>query len=84
MADVGRREMEIAVIKRSLRRAMQKRIEAGLVPDTGRWVARSVLDAKIRENRVKARVHALELMLLYLAFPLISLIVFGTFWYLCY
>lgn len=76
--------MEFAEIKKSLHLAMQRRIEADLVPDAGQWVARPVLENKLRQERAKARVRALELLLLYVGSAFISLLMLGLFWYLCY
>jgi len=76
--------MEVVEIRKSLRQAMQRRIEANLVPVEGQWVARPVLEARLREERGKARVRALELLVLQLGGALMSLTMLGVFWWLCY
>jgi hypothetical protein len=76
--------MEIAEIRESLRRAMRNRIGSDLVPYGGQWVARSFLENKLRQERANARVHALELLILYVGSAFISLLMIGIFWYLCY
>lgn len=75
---------EIAAIKESLRRAMRKRIESDLLPYAGQWVARSVLEERLRDDRMKARVRALELLLLYVLATAVSLLMISLVWYLAY
>jgi len=76
--------MEITELKESLRQAMRRRIETDLVPYEGQWVARSVREAKLHEDRAKARIRALELLLLYLGSAFVSLSLIGVTWFLCY
>lgn len=76
--------MEVVEIRKSLRRAMQRRIDANLAPIDGKWVTRPVLEDRMRQERGKARVHALELLILYLGGALISLVMLSVFWWLCY
>lgn len=76
--------MDVVEIRKSLRRAMQRRMEANLVPDEGRWVTRPVLEDRLRKERRQARVRALELLLLYVGCALISLWMLGVFWWLSY
>lgn len=75
---------EIGQTRKALREAMQRRIDAGLLPNAGRWVERSVLEKEIRRQRAKARVHAFELLLLYAASAIVSLFLLAVFWYLSY
>jgi len=75
---------EIAELRKALRRAMQRRVDAGLVPNAGQWVPRSILENEIRKERARAHVHTLELLLLYAGVALISLFLLGILWYLSY
>lgn len=67
-----------------MRDAMQRRINAGLVPNAGQWVERSVLEQEIRRERARARVGALELLLLCAGSAIVSLWLLGIVWYLLY
>lgn len=71
-------------IKGLLRREMQRRMEANLVPDAGQWVPRAALENKLREERRAARTRALELLMLYVGSTAISLWLIALYWYLCY
>lgn len=73
---------EIEELRKALRRAMQRRVDAGLVPNAGQWVPRSILENAVRKERARARVHALELLLLYIGVALISLFLLVIVWYL--
>jgi len=73
---------DIDQTKKALREAMRRRVHAGLVPYAGQWVTRSVLEQEARRERGKARVGALELLLLYAGAAIVSLWLLGIVRYL--
>jgi len=68
----------------SLRQAMRARLGSGLLPFDGRWVTPAEVEQGIRQERRRARVHAIELILLFCASSFVSLILIALTWALGY
>ena len=75
---------QVAAVMASLRQAMRARLGSGLVPYDGRWVTPAEVEQGIRQERRRARVHAIELILLFCASAFVSLILIGLTWVLGY
>jgi hypothetical protein len=56
---------EIASLRGLLRREMEQRIEAHLLPYEGRWLTREQVEAKLGGERRRARTQAIELLVLF-------------------
>ena len=63
---------------------MKARIESGLLPYDGRWVTLAEVEEGLRQERRRARVHAIELAFLYGANLFVSLMIIGLVAALCY
>jgi hypothetical protein len=75
---------QVAAVMASLRQEMSARLGSGLLPYDGRWVTPAEVEQGILQERRRARVHAIELILLYCASSFVSLILVALTWVLCY
>ena len=75
---------QIAAVMASLRLQMKSRLDAGLLPYDGRWVPLADVQEGIVQEHKRARVHAVELILLYCLILTASLLVVALVWLLCY
>ncbi len=69
---LGIARKQIAAVMAALRRVMQARLDSGLLPYDGRWVMLSEIQQGIIDERKRARVHVIELVLLYCLIPIAS------------
>ena len=74
----------VSAVMASLRQAMKARLDSGLLPYDGRWVTPVEVQQGILHERRRARVHAIELILLYCVISFASLILIALVWVLCY
>jgi len=75
---------QVAAVMGALRRAMQARVDSGLLPYDGRWVMLPEMQQGIIDERKRARVHAIELVLLYCLIPIASFVIIALVVALCY
>lgn len=74
----------ITATKDALRRAMRSRLDSGLLPYDGRWVPLSDVKEEVARERKRARIHAIELILLYGAGFIASGAILALTWTLVY
>ncbi|HET9578641.1 MAG TPA: hypothetical protein VFP44_12485 [Usitatibacter sp.] len=67
---------EIASVRSLARREMDQRLRQNLFPYEGRWLAREALEEALRDERRRARVHAIELLLLCAALLGLSMVLY--------
>lgn len=75
---------QIVAIMGALRRAMQTRLDSGLLPYDGRWVTLPEMQQELLDYRKRSRVHAIELVLLYCLIPIASFLIIALVVALCY
>jgi hypothetical protein len=75
---------QIAVVMERLRKAMRRRLDSGLLPYDGRWVTLTEMQQGMLDERKRARVHAIELVLLYGLFAIASFFIIALVVALCY
>lgn len=68
---------QITAVMASLRRAMRTRLDSGLLPYDGRWIPLSEVQEEIARKRKRAWIHVFELILLYGAGFIASVVVFA-------
>lgn len=74
----------VAAVMADLRRAMQTRIDSGLVPVDGRWLTPSEAQKEVLDSHRRSRIHALELVLLFGANTIASLLIIALLGMLAY
>jgi len=74
----------ITATREALHRAMRSRLDSGLLPYDGRWVPLSDVKEEVARERKRARIHAIELILLYGAGFIASGAILALTWTLVY
>lgn len=74
----------ITATREALHRAMRSRVDSGLLPYDGRWVPLSDVKEEVARERKRARIHAIELILLYGAGFIASGAILALTWTLVY
>lgn len=75
---------EALAIKRALREVMNGRVESGMLPYGGQWISAAEFESKLAGERGRARVHAFELIGLFVVLGLVSISLILLLWVLCY
>ena len=74
----------ITAVTEALRRAMQARLDAGRLPYDGHWVTLPEMQQAILDERKRARVHAIELVLFFCLILFTSYLVIAVVTAICY
>jgi hypothetical protein len=75
---------QATAVMAALRRAMKSRLDSGLLPYDGKWVPLSAVQEGIAQERKRAWIHAIELILLYCLNTVLSGLIIALVWQICY